>query len=377
MKGGRERESRVPSTAWPLTLLRPFIFDSSQPTRLQPQMDSNPAQHESELTYVRHCDIPLPLSINLSSLQGSLPSLPLSALLDNPTLKHTGSQQSLPTDLYLIIQLWSDNNQLIPPIQSPHKSFKSTTNYHWNQPLTLPIKYRDLPRDAQLAFTIYDIASPRSVSIIGGSTLRLFGKKATLKKGKQRLFVWKGVQADGRTESETPSKVGGAPRDEMGRLEKEVKRHERGDVTRLDWLDKLAFRQIEKIHAVRFALSSFVEHQPPRRRADPFSLSLAIHFRLCDTRPSQRRATTSSSTSICLASTFPSSSPSQFVLLCSHSPPSLLTPLPSTHRNTPSPSSLHSHPPTRPSLQLPLPLPPRLPNETPKPPYSQSWIQRL
>jgi phosphatidylinositol 3-kinase len=220
-------------------------------------MESSTAQHESELTYVRHCEVPLPLSIKLSSLQGSLPSHSLSALLDNPQLKHTGSQQSLPPDLYLIIQLWSDNNQLIPPIQSAHKSFKSSTNYQWNQQIQLPIKYRDLPRDAQLTFTVYDIASPRSVSIIGGSTLRLFGKKATLKKGKQRLFLWKGVKADGGADSETPSKVG--LRDEMGRLEKEVKRHERGDVTRLDWLDKLAFRQIERIHAVGFSLLALGE----------------------------------------------------------------------------------------------------------------------
>ena len=77
----------------------------------------------------------------------------------------------------------------------------------------------------------------------------MFGNKSTLKKGKQRLYLWKGREGDAkRRESETPSKVG--LKDEMGRLEKLVKKQERGDVERLDWLDKLAFRQIEKIHKV-------------------------------------------------------------------------------------------------------------------------------
>jgi len=30
-----------------------------------------------------------------------------------------------------------------------------------------------------------------------------------------------------------------------------VKKHERGDLPRLEWLDQLAFRKIERIHAVR------------------------------------------------------------------------------------------------------------------------------
>jgi len=34
----------------------------------------------------------------------------------------------------------------------------------------------------------------------------------------------------------------------MDRLEKLVKRHEQGDLPRLDWLDNLAFRKIEQLH---------------------------------------------------------------------------------------------------------------------------------
>ena len=40
----------------------------------------------------------------------------------------------------------------------------------------------------------------------------------TLRRGKHRLFLWPGVEADGSVETTTPSKLG--KRDEMGRLEK-------------------------------------------------------------------------------------------------------------------------------------------------------------
>lgn len=205
-------------------------------------------ESDQTLTFVRHSDLDLQLTIKISSLEGTTPTAPLLALLAEPHLRHAGAQQPLPSDLYLVLQLWANGNPLTLPFQTAHKSFKSKGNYRFNESITLPIKYRDLPLSSQLTVTVYDIAGPRQRTIIGGSTIRLFGKKSTLKKGKQRLFLWRGQAGDGSVESETPSKVG--LKDEMGRLEKLVKKHERGDITRMDWLDKLAFRQIEKIHAV-------------------------------------------------------------------------------------------------------------------------------
>jgi hypothetical protein len=69
----------------------------------------------------------------------------------------------------------------------------------------------------------------------------------TLRRGKHRLVLWPGVEADGSAETTTPSKLGG--RDEMGRLEKLVKKYERGDLPKSEWLDKLTFRKMEEVHA--------------------------------------------------------------------------------------------------------------------------------
>lgn len=37
-----------------------------------------------------------------------------------------------------------------------------------------------------------------------------------------------------------------------------VKEYERGDITKVDWLDRMAFRQIEKVHAVSFLVFSLL-----------------------------------------------------------------------------------------------------------------------
>ena len=85
-----------------------------------------------------------------------------------------------------------------------------------------------------------------------------------MRRGKHRLLLWQGQEADGSVDTNTPSKVG--LHDEMGRLEKVLlmspfthheltppqlmKKFERGDLPKNEWLDKMAFRRIEEIHAV-------------------------------------------------------------------------------------------------------------------------------
>jgi phosphatidylinositol 3-kinase len=69
-----------------------------------------------------------------------------------------------------------------------------------------------------------------------------------MRKGKHKLYVWPGVEADGKNETATPSEL--KENNEMDRLEKLVKKHDAGDIQPVDWLDSLAFRQIERIHQV-------------------------------------------------------------------------------------------------------------------------------
>lgn len=60
------------------------------------------------------------------------------------------------------------------------------------------------------------------------------------------MKLWIGKEADGLSETTTPGTFTSTT--EMDRLEKLVKRHEQGDLPRLEWLDNLAFRKIEQLH---------------------------------------------------------------------------------------------------------------------------------
>ncbi|KAJ2914075.1 hypothetical protein MD484_g6343, partial [Candolleomyces efflorescens] len=180
-----------------------------------------------------------------SQLEGNRKAKSFTQVLENPELRFHGAQSSTLSDLYVTCQLIADNKPLSIPFRTSFKAFKNS--YTWNEWITLPIRYCDLPLSSQVTFTVWDIAGPRAAVPVGGSTFRLFGKKWNLRRGKHRLLLWPGVEADGSLETSTPSKL--VAQDEMGRLEKLVKKYERGDLPKNEWLDKMSFRKMEEIHA--------------------------------------------------------------------------------------------------------------------------------
>ncbi|GAA95268.1 uncharacterized protein L969DRAFT_92472 [Mixia osmundae IAM 14324] len=216
-----------------------------------------------QLNLGRSSDLSIPLSFKLDSLEGKRPTKPLSYLLEHPEARFVGVHSSRPSDLYITVQLYAGNKPMTIEFQTPHKRFPASSkgpidSYTWSQPMTLPVPIKLLPLDAQLAITIWDTAGPSTgptsngfKAIVGGTTLSLFSRKRTLRKGKQRCLVWQGSHADGSVHTNTPAKVkpDDGEADEMGRLEKLVKKYEGGDIKPLDWLDKLTFREIERIHA--------------------------------------------------------------------------------------------------------------------------------
>lgn len=49
-------------------------------------------------------------------------------------------------------------------------------SFSWNEWVTLPVQYNDLPRTAQLALTIYDCAGPNRLIPVGGTTISFYSK---------------------------------------------------------------------------------------------------------------------------------------------------------------------------------------------------------
>ncbi|GFR39758.1 hypothetical protein Agub_g242, partial [Astrephomene gubernaculifera] len=118
----------------------------------------------------------------------------------------------------------------------------------WDEWLTFCVKYRDLPSDAQLALSLWEVAPGRGPALLGSCVMRLFSKRGRLKTGPQRLRLWEGVPPCTALPSSTPGKVPLAHRDRLGVLEHWVARLQRGELAAGgDWLDALTLGEIQRL----------------------------------------------------------------------------------------------------------------------------------
>lgn len=62
------------------------------------------------------------------------------------------------------------------------------------------------------------------------------------------LRVWPGIEADGNNPTTTPGKVRDNGKEQMQRLAKLTKKHRNGHISKVDWLDRLTFRELELIN---------------------------------------------------------------------------------------------------------------------------------
>ncbi|KAK0729824.1 kinase-like domain-containing protein [Lasiosphaeris hirsuta] len=215
-------------------------------------------------TFASSNTLDFPVSIRIINLEGSESPIPFSTLIDHPKLKHIGSNQSPHSELYVTVQVWAGSKPLTVPVQTAYKPFRNERK--WNEWLTLPIKYSTLPENSRLAITIWDLSPTGGPGAqghaipFGGTTLPLFDGDNQLHKGRQKCHVYRHKAADGNDDSKTPaiipkrkesSKNGGAVAEdkdgeELDRMEKLFKKHEMGEIPRVDWLDQLVFRGFEK-----------------------------------------------------------------------------------------------------------------------------------
>ncbi len=199
-------------------------------------------------------------------LEGKKTEIPFSTLIQRPDLRYIGSNLSLHSDLYINVQLWADSKPLTVPVQTAYRAFRNERR--WGEWLTLPAHYSVLPLSSQLAITIWDLSptcghGENGHSIpFGGTTFPLFDKGNTLNKGRQACYVHRQKAADGLAATTTPAilpmrrEMKNGKQDEevvvdkeqaeSERLEALLKKHEMGEIPRVDWLDQLVFRTIEK-----------------------------------------------------------------------------------------------------------------------------------
>lgn len=179
-------------------------------------------------------------------MEGEREKKSVQELLDDPQLQFSGLYQSKYSDLYVTARVYANGKPITLPTQTAYKSF--STRWNWSEWLLLPIHCKDIPRSAMLALTIYDIYGPRKAIPVGGTTIPIFGNRGCLRRGIHDLRVWLGKEADGRPNSTTPGEMEEKKESEMMRLSKLVKKHRKGRMMRVDWLDRLTYREIEVIN---------------------------------------------------------------------------------------------------------------------------------
>lgn len=198
--------------------------------------------------YVYSSSLDTKIQIKIGTLEGKRQRPEYDKLLLDPMLKYSGlyGASGGRGDLAASLQVWAGGRPLALPVHTAYKYF--TLRWNWNQWVTLPISFSDLPRDAQLCISLYDCAGPGRQIPIGGTTISLFGKHGVFRQGMLDLRVWPGVEADGSISTSTPGKARDHGKEQMQRLAKLVKKHRNGQMNKIDWLDRLTFREIELIN---------------------------------------------------------------------------------------------------------------------------------
>ncbi|CAH2258733.1 jg5410 [Pararge aegeria aegeria] len=197
---------------------------------------------DDKFYYVYSSSLDHKVEIKVGTLEGKRSKPEYDKLLSDPMLKFSGLYQEGCSDLYVTCQVLCDGVPLALPVTTSYKSF--TNRWNWNEWVTLPVYYSDLPRNAILAMTIYDCAGPGKLMVVGGTTISLFGKHGMLRQGMFDLRVWPGVEGS----EKTPGKAPDRGKEQMQRLAKLAKKHRNGHIPKVDWLDRLTFREIEMIN---------------------------------------------------------------------------------------------------------------------------------
>ncbi|XP_035720782.1 phosphatidylinositol 3-kinase catalytic subunit type 3-like [Vespa mandarinia] len=226
--------------------------------------------------YVYSSSLDTKIQIKIGTLEGKRQRPEYDKLLLDPMLKYSGlyGASGGRGDLAASLQVWAGGRPLALPVHTAYKHF--TSRWNWNQWVTLPISFSDLPRDAHLCISLYDCAGPGRQIPVGGTTISLFGKHGVFRQGMLDLRVWPGVEADGSVSTNTPGKARDHGKEQMQRLAKLAKKHRNGQMNKIDWLDRLTFREIELINEREKRASEYlylmVEFPEVRMDGIPYSI---------------------------------------------------------------------------------------------------------
>lgn len=206
------------------------------------------AMDDNIFRFIYSCSLEQRVQIKIGTLDGvnSLKKCNYEELLENPLLQFSGLFSEECAPLIVKIQCFNNGIPFGLPVTTSYKAFSK--RWSWNEWVTLPFSFCDLPRTAVLGFTIYDCTGPGNMAIVGGTVISVFGKHGIFREGMFDLKVWPSQEADPSENTKTPGKSKESTHHQMERLAKLAKKHRNGQIQKVDWLDRLTFREIELIN---------------------------------------------------------------------------------------------------------------------------------
>ena len=194
--------------------------------------------------YVHSCDLRQRVKLRIGSLQGKLPEADFKLLLRDELQPFLTEQL-----VHVSLEVYDDGIALSLPVFTRPisiQSIHSRNQLNWNQWLELPVEYCELSREALIAVRLIDTTTGDT---IGGSVMSLFSETGEFHHGAKDICLWPGRAPDPvYYGSSTPAIGKQDSSHQMPRLQPLVDDYNRQQLSKVDWLDKLVFREIEQIN---------------------------------------------------------------------------------------------------------------------------------
>ncbi|KAJ6634675.1 Phosphatidylinositol 3-kinase catalytic subunit type 3 [Pseudolycoriella hygida] len=204
-------------------------------------------QVDSAFRYVYSSSLDERVQVKIVTLDGLIHKPSYEKLLEEPLLRFSGLYSEPYPSLMVRLQVYNNDESFGLPVCTSYMPFEN--QWTWKEWVTLPLQYSDLPRNAMLALTILDCAGAGKTSVIGGTTISLFGKNGRFRQGMFDLRVWPNVEADGNSKTTTPGKgKASGKNNQMQRFGKLYKEYCNGQIPKVEWLDRITFREIAIIN---------------------------------------------------------------------------------------------------------------------------------
>ncbi|XP_050084607.1 phosphatidylinositol 3-kinase catalytic subunit type 3-like isoform X3 [Anopheles aquasalis] len=211
---------------------------------------------ENKLRYVGSTSLHEKLSIKIGTLEGENVGYSYENLIAHPLLKFSGMHTEKVPALKVKIQIFDNNVPVGLAVCTSHKQF--TTRWSWNEWVSLPLRFADISRTAMLSFTIFDCAGGREqATVVGRTSISFFSSNGLFRQGLYDLKVWPQMKStEFRTSIPSHSFIAGVS--QMQRLSRLAKEHRNGEMNKVDWLDRLTFRELEVINEMEKRNSQFL-----------------------------------------------------------------------------------------------------------------------